>query len=168
MTTELAVHVVSGVLLLAGSFFLIVGAVGLLRMPDVFTRMHATSVSDTMGAGLLILGMIVEAGFTLVSVKLLVILVVFFFTGPLATHALARGALSVGLHPVLFDRGGRKRVKELELIDEFKLVEATPQAAARKTGVRTSAKKPAARKPAAKKPASRKSSAKKGGPSSKR
>ena len=119
MTPELIAHYVAGVFLAVGSFFLIVGAVGLMRMPDVFTRMHATSVSDTLGAGFLFLGMMVEGGFTLVTVKLVIILVLFFFTGPLATHALARGALAVGVKPVLFDRSGRRRLKELELIGEF-------------------------------------------------
>jgi multicomponent Na+:H+ antiporter subunit G len=122
MSAETIVDGVSAILLLAGSFFLVVGAVGLIRMPDVFTRMHATSVSDTLGAGFLILGLVVQAGFTLVSVKLLIILAIFFFTSPLATHALARGALAVGVEPVLRDRNGRKRRKELELIAEFGVV----------------------------------------------
>ena len=124
MSAELIAHYVAGAFLAAGSFFLIVGAVGLMRMPDVFTRMHATSVSDTLGAGFLLIGMMIEAGFTLVTVKLLVILAVFFFTGPLATHALARGALAVGLKPLLFDKAGRRRIKELELIDAFGVIDA--------------------------------------------
>ncbi len=161
MTVELLTDIVGGVFLAIGSFFLIVGAIGLLRMPDVFTRMHATSVSDTMGAGFLILGMMVEAGFTLVTVKLAIILAVFFFTGPLATHALARGALSVGLKPVLLDRGGRRRVKELDLIKEFGVIETRQQPPARP------AEPP--KKRASRSKSTRKSSGKgKGGSSSKR
>ncbi|MEJ8571340.1 monovalent cation/H(+) antiporter subunit G [Microbaculum marinum] len=119
MSLELAADIVSAILLVAGSIFLVIGAVGLIRMPDVFTRMHAASVSDTLGAGLLVLGMIVQAGFTLVTVKLLIILAILFFAGPISTHALARGALAVGLEPMLFDRSGRRRRKELGLIGEF-------------------------------------------------
>ncbi|WP_436639928.1 monovalent cation/H(+) antiporter subunit G [Microbaculum sp. FT89] len=167
MTIDLLADVVSGIFLAIGSFFLVVGALGLIRMPDVFTRMHATSVSDTMGAGFLILGMIVQAGFTLVTVKLVIILAVFFFTGPLATHALARGALAVGLRPVLLDRAGRRRNKELELIEEFGVVEtrreplSRPAEPTRKTSVR--------KKSASKSKSAKKSPGKgKGGSSSKR
>jgi multicomponent Na+:H+ antiporter subunit G len=137
-------------------------------MPDVFTRMHATSVSDTMGAGFLILGMIVQAGFTLITVKLLIILAIFFFTGPLTTHALARGALAVGLKPVLFDRGGRRRVKELKLIQEFGVVEVRDVPPARPTDPARAEKKAAAKKRKSPKSRSRKSSGTKGGSSSKR
>jgi len=146
MTAELIAHYVAGAFLAVGSFFLIVGAVGLLRMPDVFTRMHATSVGDTLGAGFLFLGMMIEAGFTLVAVKLLIILVLFFFTGPLTTHALARGALAVGLNPMLFDKSGRRRLKELELIGEFGVVEARDMPPA-KPAEPNSEKKAAAAKP---------------------
>ena len=58
--TELVADILSWPLMIAGSFFYVVGAIGLLRMPDVFTRMHATSVSDTFGAGLLLVGMMIS------------------------------------------------------------------------------------------------------------
>lgn len=119
MTLDLVADIASAMLLAAGSFFLVVGAFGLIRMPDVFTRLHATSVSDTLGAGLLILAMVIQAGLSLVTVKLLVILAVFFFTSPLASHALARAALSVGIEPQLTDPQGHRRRKELGLIGEF-------------------------------------------------
>ena len=86
---------------MAGSFFVVCGALGLLRMPDIYTRLHAASVIDTAGAGLLILGMILQAGFTLVTVKLLFVLAIFFFTLPVASHALARVALQEGIKPKL-------------------------------------------------------------------
>jgi len=171
MTPDLIIDIVSGVLLFGGSVFLVIGAIGLIRMPDVFTRMHAASVSDTLGVGLLVLGMIVQAGFTLVTVKLLIILAIFFFTGPLATHAMARAALAVGLEPVLFDRNGRRRRKELELIGEFtsaQRLEPPPgrSAAPKKTAAkRSTAKKSAKKAPVRRKPVSNRG---KGGSSSKR
>ncbi|MEW6690701.1 MAG: monovalent cation/H(+) antiporter subunit G, partial [Pseudomonadota bacterium] len=89
-----ALDVLSWILLAAGGLFCLIGAVGLLRMPDLFTRMHAASVTDTLGAGLILLGLILQAGLTLVSFKLLAIGLLLFFTTPTATHALAKAALA--------------------------------------------------------------------------
>ncbi len=92
--------------LLGGGFFYVVGAIGLNRMPDIFTRMHAVSVSETLGVGLMIFGMLLQAGFTLVAVKLILIMVVMMWTGAVATHALARAALHDGEKPLLADATG--------------------------------------------------------------
>ncbi len=94
-------HAASWVAIVAGSFFIVVGAVGLIRMPEVFTRMHAASIIDTLGAGLLIVGMMLQAGWSLVSLKLLFIFILFFLTSPVATHALAQAALHAGVLPEL-------------------------------------------------------------------
>lgn len=95
------VDVISWTLILLGSFFTVVGALGLVRMPDVFTRMHAVSVVDTLGIGLMILGMAVQAGISLVTLKLLFLLALVFFTWPVVTHALAQACLQAGLKPQL-------------------------------------------------------------------
>ena len=95
------IDVASWVLLLAGGAFCMIGALGLVRMPDFFTRMHAASVTDTLGAGLMLLGLMLQAGFSLVTVKLIVLGLLIFFTSPTATHALAQAALARGLQPVL-------------------------------------------------------------------
>jgi multicomponent Na+:H+ antiporter subunit G len=95
--------IASWVLIACGSFFVIVGAAGLVRMPDLFTRMHAASVTDTLGAGLLFLGLILQAGIGLVALKLLFILALFFFTGPVVTHALAQAALHERIEPLLVE-----------------------------------------------------------------
>ncbi len=94
--------------LLGGSFFLLVGGIGILRFPDLFTRFHATSVSDTMGAGLILTGLMIETlvqqhGFTPL-VKLLMIAVFLMITSPSATHALAKAAIHGGVKPRLADR----------------------------------------------------------------
>ncbi|MDA0240459.1 MAG: monovalent cation/H(+) antiporter subunit G [Proteobacteria bacterium] len=91
----------SWIFILGGCVFLVIGGVGVLRMPDLFTRMHAASITDTLGAGLLILGMMIQGGFTLVTVKLFLIMLFAFFAGPTATHALAQAALSMGIKPLL-------------------------------------------------------------------
>ena len=97
----LAIEVASWVFILLGSSFTIVGALGLVRMPEVFTRMHAASVIDTTGVGFLILGMCLQAGFGLVTLKLLFLMVLFVFTGPVVTHALAQACLHEGIEPQL-------------------------------------------------------------------
>lgn len=88
-----AVDVVSLVLLSAGGLCVLVGGIGLLRMPDLFTRMHAASVTDTAGLALVILGLVLQAGLSLVLVKLLAILVFLFVTSPTSAYALANAAL---------------------------------------------------------------------------
>jgi multicomponent Na+:H+ antiporter subunit G len=100
---SLAISVASWTLILAGSFFTVVGALGLVRMPDIFTRMHAASVTDTAGAGLLIFGMMLQAGFGLTALKLLILLALFLFTGPVVTHALAQTCLHEKIKPLLAD-----------------------------------------------------------------
>jgi multicomponent Na+:H+ antiporter subunit G len=104
---EAAVDALSWIALVVGGLFYVVGAVGLNRMPDVFTRMHAVSVGDTLGAGLLVTGMLLQAGPTLVAAKLVLIILVLLFTGSVATHALARAALQDGVRPVVAGRDGR-------------------------------------------------------------
>lgn len=101
---DLVLTGLSWILIAAGSFFYVVGAIGVVRMPDVFARMHAAGISDTVGAGLLIGGMMIEAGLSLVAVKLLIILLVILFTSPVATHALAQAALHSGCVPVLANK----------------------------------------------------------------
>ena len=95
------IEIASWALILLGSFFTLVGALGLVRMPDVFTRMHAASVTDTLGVGFLILGMCLQAGLGLVTLKLFFLLALFFFTGPVVTHALAQACLHEKIAPVL-------------------------------------------------------------------
>lgn len=90
-----------------GGFFCAVGALGLNRMPDVFTRMHATSVIETLGVGLLILGMLSQTDDWTVAVRLGMILVVLWTTGAVASHALARAALHDGEKPLLAKADGR-------------------------------------------------------------
>jgi multicomponent Na+:H+ antiporter subunit G len=94
-------EVASWVLVLAGSFFTVVGALGLVRMPDVFTRMHAASITDTVGVGFLIAGMCLQAGFSLITLKLLFVLALFLFTAPVVTHALAQACLHEKVEPIL-------------------------------------------------------------------
>ena len=81
------------VLLVLGTAFILIGGVGVLRMPDFYTRLHAAGITDTMGAGLVLLGLMFQGGWSLVTVKLMLILLFLEFTSPTSTHALAKAAL---------------------------------------------------------------------------
>lgn len=106
---EVIADAVSWVFIVLGSFFVLAGSIGMIRMPDVYTRMHAASVIDTLGATLLIIGFVIQAGFTLISLKLWFVLALFFFFGPVASHALAQAALYAGIEPILSeDRRNRE------------------------------------------------------------
>lgn len=95
----LLIDILSWVLLATGAAFMLLSALGMIRLPDFFTRLHGASLADTGGAALMLLGMMLQAGFTLVTVKLVLIGVFLFFTSPTATHAVAQAALIGGLKP---------------------------------------------------------------------
>jgi multicomponent Na+:H+ antiporter subunit G len=97
----IVVDIASWICILLGSFFTLVGAFGLVRMPEVFTRMHAASVIETLGVGFLILGMCLQVGFTLITAKLIFLMLLFLFTAPVVTHALAQACLYEGIKPLL-------------------------------------------------------------------
>ncbi len=80
--------------MLVGTGFMVIGGIGLLRMPDFYTRMHAAGLIDTLGAGFILVGLMLQGGLTLVSAKLFLILILMWLTGPTAGHALVRAALS--------------------------------------------------------------------------
>ena len=96
---EILVLAVSWALIVSGSIFVIIGAFGIWRFPDFWSRLHAASIIDSAGMILLFAGMSVQAGLTLVTVKLIIIGVFLFITGPTSTHAVANAALVSGLRP---------------------------------------------------------------------
>ncbi len=97
----LLVDVISWACIIVGAVFAIIGAVGILRLPDVFSRMHGAGIIDTLGAGLILVGLMFQAGFSLITVKLILIVVFLLFTSPTTTHALARAALNGGVNPLI-------------------------------------------------------------------
>lgn len=105
-TTAAAISPVAGLLDIAswallsiGGVFVFIGGVGALRMPDLYTRMHAASLTDTMGAILVIAGVMLQAGVSLATIKLAAILWFLLLTSPTASNALASAALLAGLRP---------------------------------------------------------------------
>jgi multicomponent Na+:H+ antiporter subunit G len=90
-------EIVSVLLLVAGFFFLAVGTIGLLRMPDVYTRMHATAKCDTLGAALVLTAMILQCNSVSNAAKLVMIWVFFWLINPAVTHMIADTALGRGV-----------------------------------------------------------------------
>ncbi len=95
------VDLLSWLCLLGGGFFVLAGGIGVVRLPDVYTRSHAAGMTDTMGAGLILIGLMLQGGLTLITVKLALILVFIFFTSPTSTHALIHTAHASGIRPIL-------------------------------------------------------------------
>lgn len=87
--------------ILAGLFFVLAGTLGVLRLPDFYTRLHAAGMTDTLGAELILLGLIIQSGFTQMSLKLLMVAFFLLLTSPTATHAIAYAAYKAGLNPKL-------------------------------------------------------------------
>ena len=100
MDGHMLVTILSGSFIACGVVALLIGSFGLLRLPDVYCRIHAVGMIDTAGASFIILGMIIHEGFTLVTVKLVLVGVFLFFTSPIATHAVAQVAYKSGVVPV--------------------------------------------------------------------
>jgi multicomponent Na+:H+ antiporter subunit G len=94
-------EVLSWIFIATGSIFVLIGGLGLLRLPDFYTRIHAAGITDTMGAWLIIIGLMFQAGWTLVTAKLVMLLFFLAATSPLASHALAKAAVLRGLEPML-------------------------------------------------------------------
>ena len=93
--------VASVISIAAGLFFVLAGTLGVLRLPDFYTRLHAAGMTDTLGAELILIGLIIQSGFTQMSLKLLIVAFFLFITSPTATHAVAHAAYKAGLKPKL-------------------------------------------------------------------
>ena len=105
----MAADIVTWACVIAGSAMALIGAIGMIRLPDVFQRMHAAGIIDTLGVGLILVGLILQAGWSAVTIKLVLILVFIFFTTPTATHALAQAALNGGVKPLLGKKNGNDK-----------------------------------------------------------
>ena len=106
------------VCLVAGAVFSMIGGIGLLRMPDFYTRSHAASITDTLGATLVLLGLALHSGANLVTVKLVFVFAFLLLTSPTAAHALVKAAYSKGLEaPDVQDAAGAARAIRREALE---------------------------------------------------
>lgn len=100
---SMMITILSGGCIGIGVIALIIGSLGLIRLPDLYSRTHAVGMMDTAGVGFIILGLIIHEGLTLISFKLALIGIFLFFTSPIATHAVAQVAYRSGVKPLLDD-----------------------------------------------------------------
>jgi len=100
------ISLLSALLLVAGALFSLIASLGLLRLPDLLTRMHAASKAGTAGSGLILIAAALHAGEWAIWLKCLAAILFFLLTAPLAAHLLAKAALAAGAKPRFFGRGG--------------------------------------------------------------
>jgi len=109
---DIVITICSGFFLLVGSFLCISGGIGLLRFPDFYTRMHAVGVTDTLGAGMILVGLMILSTDLLVFAKLVMVLLFTLLIGPTTSHVLAKAAFHNGLQPK--DSNSLSQTKEKE------------------------------------------------------
>jgi len=109
---DIVITICSGFFLLVGSFLCISGGIGLLRFPDFYTRMHAVGVTDTLGAGMILVGLMILSTDLLVFAKLVMVLLFTLLIGPTTSHVLAKAAFHNGLQPK--DSNNLSQTKEKE------------------------------------------------------
>ena len=97
---ELALDIVTGIFFFIGSMSIVIGACVLIKLPDVYSRIHAAGIIDTGGTAFFLLGMIVQSGWSLITVKLILIGIFIFFTSPVTSHVTANLAREKKLAPV--------------------------------------------------------------------
>ncbi len=105
-------HIISILFVVIGIFFMFVGSVGIIRLPDFYSRTHGISKSDTLGIIFVIVGLVIYEGFTQSSLKLLLIVLFIALSNPVGTHALARAALKSGLNPFFSDDEIKEEAKK--------------------------------------------------------
>ena len=99
MNLELIYYFLSWCLIGSGCIFVLIGALGVLNLPEFWSRLHAASVVESAGMILLIAGLCIHSGLSLITVKLILLIIFLFLTGPTATHAVASAALVSGMKP---------------------------------------------------------------------
>jgi multicomponent Na+:H+ antiporter subunit G len=93
------VTILSALLLIVGSGFCAIAALGILRFPDVYTRLHAASKAGPLGAGLILLGVATASGDWQIAARCVLGFLFLIATSPVAAHLLARAALKSGTPP---------------------------------------------------------------------
>lgn len=95
----IALDVLSFLLMTTGGLFILIGGIGALRLPNIYTRMHAASLTDSIASILVLAGIMLQAGLSLATIKLAAILIFLLLTGPTASYAIANAALLSGMKP---------------------------------------------------------------------
>lgn len=102
---DLVITATSWMLITLGSVFVLIGGIGALRMPNLYLRIHSSSLTDSLGPILVLGGLMLDSGIALETFKLFAILLFMVITGPTATYALGHAAMMAGIKPVADARG---------------------------------------------------------------
>lgn len=105
---EMIQNILSATSLIAGIFFMTTGSIGIVRLPDFYARTHAVSKSDTLGIAFSILGLVIYFGLSIITIKLIFILILVLLANPIGTHALGRAAYKNNYKPVLTGKSERR------------------------------------------------------------
>lgn len=100
------------IFVLSGIFFMTVGSIGILRLPDFVARTHAISKSDTLGIILVIIGLIIHEGFGFTSAKLFLVVLFIALANPIGSHAMVLAAIKRGIKPIVQNKGTKPTKKE--------------------------------------------------------
>lgn len=108
-------EIIAGILMAGGAFFLLASAIGMLRLPDFYCRMHASGNSETLGVMLSFLGLVVYEGATLTSLKLIMVFLLIFLGNPIGTHILSKAAYKSGHHVWTLEEDVKEEKRDADL-----------------------------------------------------
>ena len=115
---DLILDSLSWILFVLGGFFICTGAIGVLRFPDFYTRLHAAGITDTLGADLILLAMALQSDNWLTIVKLFIMFIFLTLTSPVSTHAIAHAAWATGMKPRLGTKLDYAEKENADVINE--------------------------------------------------
>lgn len=106
---------IAGLFLAGGAFFLLASAIGMLRLPDFYCRLHASGNSETLGVMLSFIGLVIYEGLTLTSLKMIMIFLLIFLGNPIGTHILSKAAYKSGHHVWTLEEDAKEEKNHADL-----------------------------------------------------
>lgn len=106
---------IAGLFLAGGAFFLLASAIGMLRLPDFYCRLHASGNSETLGVMLSFMGLVIYEGLTLTSLKMIMIFLLIFLGNPIGTHILSKAAYKSGHHVWTLEEDAKEEKNHADL-----------------------------------------------------
>ncbi len=106
---------IAGLFLAGGAFFLLASAIGMLRLPDFYCRLHASGNSETLGVMLSFMGLVIYEGLTLTSLKMIMIFLLIFLGNPIGTHILSKAAYKSGNHVWTLEEDAKEEKNHADL-----------------------------------------------------
>lgn len=106
---------IAGLFLAGGAFFLLASAIGMLRLPDFYCRLHASGNSETLAVMLSFMGLVIYEGLTLTSLKMIMIFLLIFLGNPIGTHILSKAAYKSGHHVWTLEEDAKEEKNHADL-----------------------------------------------------